>query len=103
MWLVEGSGAYLKSGMRIQTGGTTGTSVATSAFIHAASGEFKTVLAVSFEKQDEGSSEAALRSISEDTFYDIGAGGKSAAPGMAELALDMLERGAVTEEQIAAL
>ena len=43
MWLVEGTGAYLKAGMRIQTGGTTGTSVATTAFCHAASGEFKTV------------------------------------------------------------
>ncbi len=103
MWLVEGTGAYLKSGMRIQTGGTTGTSVATTAFCHAASGEFKTVLAIAYEKQDEGSSEAALRSISEDTFYDIGAGGKSAAPAMAELAMEMLGRGAVTEEQIAAL
>ena len=103
MWMAEGDGAYLKSGMRIQSGGTTGTSVAASAFVHAASGEFNTVLAVAYEKQDEGSSEAALRAISEDVFYDIGAGGKSAAPGMAELAIDMLERGAVTEEQIAAL
>lgn len=103
MWLVEGTGAYLKSGMRIQTGGTTGTSVASTAFNHAASGEFNAVLAIAYEKQDEGSSEAALRSISEDTFYDICGGGKSAAPAMAELALNMLKRGAVTEEQIAAL
>ena len=30
MWLTEGDGAYLKSGMKIQTGGSTGSSICTS-------------------------------------------------------------------------
>ncbi|MBI2858489.1 MAG: thiolase family protein, partial [Chloroflexi bacterium] len=53
--LVEGTGSYLKSGMKVQSGGTSGSTVSVSAFSHAASGLFKAVLAVAFEKQDEGS------------------------------------------------
>ena len=63
MWLTEGSGAYLKSGMRIQTGGSTGGAVCTTVFDHAASGLFRAVLGVAYEKQDEGSSDASLRSV----------------------------------------
>jgi acetyl-CoA C-acetyltransferase len=103
MWMVEGDGAYMKSGMRVQTGGSTGSTVCTTVFDHAATGLFNAVLGIAFEKQDEGSSDASLRSISEDTFFNIGGGGRGAAPPMAELAMDMLERKAVNEEQIAKL
>lgn len=103
MWLSEGSGAYLKSGMKIQTGGSTGSSVCTTIFDHAASGMFRAVMGIGFEKQDEGSSDASLRSISEDTFFDILNGGRGAGPAMSEMAQDLLERKAVTEEQIAKL
>lgn len=103
MWLSEGSGAYLKSGMKIQTGGSTGSSICTTLFDHAATGMFRAVMGIGFEKQDEGSSDASLRSISEDTFYDILNGGRGAGPAMSEMAQDMLERKAVTEEQIAKL
>ena len=103
MWMTEGDGAYMKSGMKVQTGGTTGSTVCTSVFDHAASGLFNAVLGIGFEKQDEGSSDASLRSISEDTFFNIDEGGRGAGPAMAELAIDMLERRAVTEEQIAKL
>lgn len=92
MWLTEGSGAYLKSGMKIQTGGSTGSSVCTSLFDHAATGMFKAVLGIGFEKQDEGSSDASLRSISEDTFFNILNGGRAAAPAMSEMAQDMIEK-----------
>lgn len=101
MWLTEGSGAYLKSGMKIQTGGSTGSSVCTTLFDHAATGMYKAVMGIGFEKQDEGSSDASLRSISEDTFFDIANGGRGAGPAMSEMAQDMLERKAVTEEHIA--
>lgn len=103
MWLTEGSGAYLKSGMKIQTGGSTGGAVCTTAFDHAASGLFGAVLGVAYEKQDEGSSDASLRSVTEDTFFDITNGARGAGPAMSELARDMLERQSVTEEQIALL
>jgi acetyl-CoA C-acetyltransferase len=103
MWLTEGSGAYLKSGMKIQTGGSTGGAVCTTVFDHAASGLFRAVLGVAYEKQDEGSSDASLRSITEDTFFDITNGARGAGPAMSELARDMLERRSVTEEQIALL
>ncbi len=103
MWLTEGSGAYLKSGMKIQTGGSTGGAVCTTAFDHAASGLFRAVLGVAYEKQDEGSSDASLRSITEDTFFDITNGARGAGPAMSELATDLLERGSVTEDHIALL
>lgn len=103
MWMAEGDGAYMKSGMKVQTGGTTGSTVSTTVFDHAATGLFNAVLGIGFEKQDEGSSDASLRSISEDTFFNIGGGGRGAGPPVAEMALDMLQRGAVTEEQVAKL
>jgi acetyl-CoA C-acetyltransferase len=101
--LSEGTGAYLKSGMKVQSGGTSGSTCAVTAFEHAATGLFNAVLAIGYEKQDEGSSDASLRSISEDTFFDVNTGARGAANVISELALDMLNRGAVTEEQIAKL
>ena len=103
MWMTEGDGAYMKSGMKVQTGGSTGSTVSCTVFDHAASGLFGTVLGIGFEKQDEGSSDASLRSISEDSFFDIAGGARGAAAPMIEQALEMLERGSVTEEQIARL
>lgn len=103
MWLTEGDGAYLKSGMKIQTGGSTGSSVCTTLFDHAATGLFGAVLGIAFEKQDEGSSDYGLRLVSEDTFFDIANGARAAGPAMAAVALDMLKRGSVTEEQMAQL
>jgi len=101
MWMTEGSGAYLKSGFKVQSGGTTGSTVSTTCFNLAASGEFNAVLGIGFEKQDEGSSQASLRSIYEDVFYDVGGGGKSAGTAVQGIALDMLGRKSITEEQVA--
>ena len=101
MWMTEGSGAYLKSGFKVQSGGTTGSAVSTTVFDLAAAGEFNTVLGIAFQKQDEGSSQAALRSIYEDVFYDVGSFGKSAATAVQSIALDMLRRKSITEEQVA--
>jgi acetyl-CoA C-acetyltransferase len=103
MWLAEGDGAYLKSGMKIQTGGSTGSSVCTTLFDHAATGLFGAILGIGYEKQDEGSSDFGLRLVSEDTFFDIANGGRGAGPAMAAMALDMLRRKSVTEDQIAQL
>ena len=46
MWMTEGDGAYLKSGMKINTGGTVGASTFFTAVEHAGSGLFDAVLAV---------------------------------------------------------
>ena len=70
-WMTEGDGAYLKSGMKINTGGTTGGSTFFAAVEHAASGLFNAVLAVTYEKQDEGSSAYALRVVIENPFLTV--------------------------------
>lgn len=53
MWHVDGDGAYMKPGVRVATGGTTGGTVACAAHNIVASGLYDVVLAVAFEKQDE--------------------------------------------------
>ena len=67
MWLVEGDGAYMKSGMKVQSGGTTGSTVTVSAFDFAATGQFNSILAIAFEKQDQKAF-PMLRSVSPQTF-----------------------------------
>ncbi len=101
MWLTEGDGAYLKSGMKVQSGGTSGSTVCTTIFDFAAAGLFRTVLGVAYEKQDEGSSDASLRGVFEDVFFDVGGGGRSAVTAFQGVALDMLQRQSITEEHVA--
>lgn len=60
LWQVDGSGSYMKHGMKITTGGTTGTSVAMAGYYHVKSGLFDTVLAIGWEKQSEGDTTASL-------------------------------------------
>ena len=69
MWAAEGIGSYLKPGMKVQTGGTTGGTVACCGFYHAASGLFDTVLLVGYQKQDTSDSRAALMTWS-DPIWD---------------------------------
>ena len=70
-WMVEGDGAYLKSGMKVGTGGTTGASTTVTAAEHAASGLFDAVLAIGWEKQDEGSSAFALTRVVHNPFLFV--------------------------------
>ena len=74
-----------------------------SGIIAAVGNNKRGILGVAYEKQDEGSSDASLRSVTEDTFFDITNGARGAGPAMSELARDMLERQSVTEELIALL
>ncbi len=101
MWMVEGDGAYMKSGMKLQSGGTTGGTVFAGAFTHVTSGLFDIVIAVSYEKMDEGSPAAAMRYITQNPFYNVGGGGQGATNAIAAHAADMLARGAVTEDLVA--
>ena len=101
MWTVEGSGAYMKSGIRLQSGGTTGATVFSGALAHVTSGVFDVVIAVAYEKMDEGSSSAAMRYITKTPFYNVGGYGPGATSAIAAHGAEMLKRGAVTEDVVA--
>jgi acetyl-CoA C-acetyltransferase len=60
MWQVDGTGSYMKHGMKITTGGTSGSTVAMAAYYHIKSGLFDTVLAIGWEKQSEGDTTTSL-------------------------------------------
>jgi acetyl-CoA C-acetyltransferase len=60
MWSVDGAGSFLKHGMKITTGGTTGSSLAQAGYYHVASGLFDTVMTIGWEKQSEGETTAGL-------------------------------------------
>jgi len=54
MWIVPEFGGVGKPGFKIQNAGTSGAVAAGAAFSYAASGMFKNVLCVSWQKMDEG-------------------------------------------------
>ena len=60
MWSVDAAGSFLKHGMKITTGGTTGSSLALAGYYHVASGLFDTVMTIGWEKQSEGETTAGL-------------------------------------------
>jgi len=62
-WLVDGSGAYGKSGLKITTGGTVGATIVCAGVHHVASGLFDKVLCIGFEKQEEGDTGAILSGV----------------------------------------
>ncbi len=53
-------GAFMKPGLKVNTGGTTGASVVEEGFHFIASGLFDTALVIGFEKQDCGDTTAAI-------------------------------------------
>ncbi len=63
MWHVESTGAYMKPGIRLATGGTTGTTLAIVAFEYVASGLADVALAVAWQKHDEGDPNAGLATV----------------------------------------
>lgn len=62
-WLVDGSGAYGKPGLKITTGGTVGATIVCAGVHHVASGLFDKVLCIGFEKQEEGDTGAILSAV----------------------------------------
>lgn len=84
MWEVDFIGGYLKPGIRVTTGGTTGGTIACVGFEYVASGIFDTVLVVGFEKQGEGDTRAALKTVADplwSRFISAGAIGTFARLG----------------------
>jgi len=65
MWHTIGDGAYLKSGFRITTGGTTGATIACAADNLVASGYYDVVLALGFEKQEEGHTTTGITNMAD--------------------------------------
>jgi acetyl-CoA C-acetyltransferase len=67
-WLVDGTGAYGKPGLKITTGGTVGATIVSAGVHHVASGLFDRVLCVGFEKQEEGDTGAILSGVAHPLF-----------------------------------
>ncbi|MFZ5917995.1 MAG: thiolase C-terminal domain-containing protein [Chloroflexota bacterium] len=67
-WLVDGSGAYGKPGLKITTGGTVGATIVVAGAHHVASGLFDRVLCIGFEKQEEGDTSAILSAVAHPLF-----------------------------------
>jgi len=84
LWQVDYVGSYHKPGFRVTTGGTTGGTLACTAFFCSASGLFDVVMAVTFEKQSEGDSRAGLKTVADplwDRWISTGAIGTFARLG----------------------
>src|SRR5512135_3223494 len=60
LWSVEGWGGYLKPSVKFNTGGTVGTTTVMGAYYYVAAGLYDNVLAIGFEKQSEGHTQAAI-------------------------------------------
>ncbi|MFC1868933.1 hypothetical protein ACFL0H_12485 [Thermodesulfobacteriota bacterium] len=103
MWLVDGDGAYMKSGVRVSGGGTSGQKVFDTAVKYVASGLFDTALAIAYSKMREGPIQWSIKMINEDHFCDLGRGGGPAWSVIQRIAEDLLDRKSVTEEHIAQL
>lgn len=63
LWSVEGWGGYLKPSVKFNTGGTVGTTTVMAAYYYVAAGLHDNVLAIGFEKQSEGHTQAAITTV----------------------------------------
>ncbi len=63
LWASDHFGGSKKPVMRIATGGTTGASVYQAAYYHVASGLYDVVMAIGWEKHDEGDAQVGLMGI----------------------------------------
>ena len=96
-WLVEGCGSYLKSGMKVNSAGTTGHTGFTTAWSHVASGVFDTVLLVAYQKMDEPMvGGQGIRGG--DVLFDAGGGSGAALISMWAGAWTLTREGVASEE-----
>lgn len=65
MWAADAAGSMGRFGMKITTGGSSGTSLAMASYYYAASGLFDTVLCIGWQKQSEGDTTAGLISATD--------------------------------------
>ncbi len=69
MWHELGTGGYGKSSFRITTGGTTGATLFCAADNLAASGMYDVVMAVGFEKLQEGNTTAGITNMADPLWF----------------------------------
>jgi acetyl-CoA C-acetyltransferase len=84
MWHVMGDGAMMKSGFHITTGGTTGATLSCAAANLVASGLYDTVMAVGFEKQEEGQTTTGITAMADPLWgREIQTGAITGSTGLA--------------------
>ncbi len=92
-------GAYMKTGFKVSTGGTSGGSAMNEGFYMVASGMFDVVMVTGFEKQDSGETTAAITAACTPIW---GKGHTTGAIGeFAKQALSYMETSGATEEHAA--
>jgi acetyl-CoA C-acetyltransferase len=99
MWCADVSGARGRLGMKITTGGSTGTSLAIAAYYLVASGLFDTALCVGWQKQSEGDTTAGLISATDPIWERASFAG--AFGTFAAAAVQFMKEFNVTEEHAA--
>jgi acetyl-CoA C-acetyltransferase len=99
MWAVDASGALGRYGMKITTGGSTGTSLSMAAYYHVASGLFDIVMAIGWQKQSEGETTAGLISATDPIWERLGFAGAFGTFGAA--ATQFMKEYGLTEEHAA--
>jgi len=98
-WLVDGTGAYGRPGLKITTGGTVGATIVCAGAHHVASGLFDKVLCIGFEKQEEGDTGAILSGVAHPLYGRSMAG--AAVGYFAMMATSYMAAWGATEEHSA--
>lgn len=99
MWASDVSGARGRFGMKITTGGSTGTSLSLAAYYYVASGLFDTVLSIGWQKQSEGDTTAGLISATDPIWERASFAG--AFGTFAAAAVQFMKEFGLTEEHAA--
>jgi acetyl-CoA C-acetyltransferase len=69
MWHVDGYGGYMKPGIRITTGGTTGGTLCCAAVNLVAAGYYDVVMAIAFEKLEEGNATTGVTNFFDPLWF----------------------------------
>jgi len=98
-WMADEAGLFMKPGLKVCTGGTSGGSLVGEGFHFIASGLYDTALVIGFEKQDSGDTTAAITAAATPVW------GKGLATGaigeFARQAATYMEKAGAKEEHAA--
>lgn len=67
-WSIDGSGGYMKPTIKLTTGGSTGTTLATGGYHMVASGMFEKLLVIGWEKNSESDTTGAIITATDPIF-----------------------------------
>ncbi len=93
------NGAYLKAGLKMNTGGSTGGTAAGAGWYHVASGMYDIILTIGYEKMDESHPTSCI-TTGYDAIYDR-CFGTGAIATLAQQALMYMDRSGCTQEHLA--